>query len=294
MYMSYTTNPKLPKLRMDAVRMVRNGQSIRSVARYYGYQPSTVMRWVRRAPTNGYWAKTIPTQSSRPKSHPKQLSEEVVRAIVDCRSRYRRGAEFIHFMLEREDMEVSLSSVKRTLKREGLIYPSKWKKWHSYPPRPLPASPGDLVEVDTIFDGAPEQRLYIYTCLDVCSRWAYAEPVKRITTHASLGFVNQAQRVAPFVFNTLQSDHGAEFSKWFSKRVGEAGLAHRHSRVRTPNDNAHLERFNRTIQEECLLRLPRKLEVWQKEIPRYLKWYNEGRPHMGINMLTPSQVLQSY
>src|SRR5438132_13674237 len=172
MYMSYTSNPRLPKLRMDAVRLVRQGASIRSVARYYGYQPSTVMRWVRRAPTNGHWAKTIPTESSRPKHHPKQLTAEMVEAIVERRSRYHRGAEFIHFMLERDGVAVSLSSVKRTLKREGLIYPSQWKKWHVYPPRPAPAAPGELVEVDTILDGVPERRLCVYTCLDVCSRWA--------------------------------------------------------------------------------------------------------------------------
>lgn len=294
MYMSYTTNPHLPKLRMDAVRMVRQGQSIRSVARYWGYQPSTIMRWCRKANKLDTFQGVVPTESSRPKNHPKQLPEEVVKAIVDCRTRYRRGAEFIHFLLERDGVEVSLSSVKRTLKREGLTYPSKWKKWHVYPPRPAPAVPGDLVEVDTIFDGAPDSRLYVYTCLDVCSRWAHAAPVPRITTHTSLLFVRSAQAMASFRFSTLQSDHGGEFSKWFSKQVAVSGMAHRHSRVRTPNDNAHLERFNRTIQEECLIRLPRKLEVWQKEIPQYLRWYNEGRPHMGINMQTPAQVLQSY
>lgn len=283
MYMSYTSDPKLPKLRMDAVRMVRSGQSIRSVARYYGYQPSTVMRWVRRASPD-LRDKVILTGSSRPKNHPAQLSEEVVRAIVDCRSKYRRGAEFIHFMLRRDGLRVSLSSVKRTLKREGLIYPSKWKKWHVYPSRPLPERPGLLVELNTIFDGTPERRLYIYTCLDVCSRWAHAEPVARISNYASLSFVKAAQTAAPFVFTTLQSDHGAEFSKYFTKQIGAVGLAHRHSRVRTPNDNAHLERFNRTIQEECLIRLPRKLEVWQTEIPEYLKWYR-------ISMTSPHAEL---
>src|SRR3990167_10037338 len=126
MYMSYTSNPKLPKLRMDAVRMVRAGQSIRSVARYNGYQPSTVMRWVKRAEKEYLTGcQPIQTKSSRPKSHPKQLPEELVKAIVDCRMEYRRGAEFIHFVLAREGVAVSLSSVKRTLKREGLIYPSK-------------------------------------------------------------------------------------------------------------------------------------------------------------------------
>jgi transposase InsO family protein len=92
----------------------------------------------------------------------------------------------------------------------------------------------------------------------------------------------------------LQSDHGPEFSKWFTKRIVERGMAHRHSRVRQPNDNAHLERFNRTVQEQCISRLPRRLSIWRKEIPEYLRWYNEERPHMGLNMQTPLQVMRSY
>ncbi|MEK7152678.1 MAG: DDE-type integrase/transposase/recombinase, partial [Patescibacteria group bacterium] len=218
--MSYTTNPKLPKLRMDAARMVRSGASTRAVARHYGYEPSTIMRWVRKAEKLDTFQRVVPTQSCRPRSHPKQLPQEIVKAIVDCRHKSRRGAEYIHFMLMRGRVNVSLSSVKRTLKREGLVYPSKWKKWHVYPPRPVPAAPGHLVEVDTIFDGAPEQRLYIYTLLDVCSRWAHAEPVFKISNYASLGFVRKALAVAPFKFVTLQSDHGAEFAKYFTTQIG--------------------------------------------------------------------------
>lgn len=294
MYMSYTSNPKLPKLRMDAVKLVRAGHSIRSVARYYGYQPSTVMRWVRRADTNGYWAKTIPTGSSRPRHHPAELSPEIVKAIVEMRRSTRRGAEFLHFKLTKEGYQVSLSSVKRTLRREGLTYPSKWKKWHKYPPRPLPAAPGELVEIDTIFDGRPDRRLYVYTCLDVCSRWAQAQPTAKLSNWASLSFIKQAQTSAPFKFKTIQSDHGPEFAKHFTKQVSVSGMAHRHSRVRTPNDNAHLERFNRTLQDECLIRLPRKLTVWETEIPEYIRYYNADRPHMGLNWQTPEEVLRSY
>lgn len=103
-----------------------------------------------------------------------------------------------------------------------------------------------------------------------------------------------ARSAAPFTFATLQSDHGSEFSKWFTRRITERGMAHRHSRVRQPNDNAHLERFNRTLQDECLRRIPRTLSAWRREIPSYLHWYNEERPHLGLNMRTPREVMRSY
>lgn len=48
MYMAYASNPRLPKLRMEAVMRVRRGGGIRVVALHYGYEPSIVMGWIRR------------------------------------------------------------------------------------------------------------------------------------------------------------------------------------------------------------------------------------------------------
>ncbi|HTU44241.1 MAG TPA: transposase [Bryobacteraceae bacterium] len=73
----------------------------------------------------------------------------------------------------------------------------------------------------------------------------------------------------------------------------ERGLSHRHSRIRTPNDNAHIERFNRTIQDECINRIPKDFKLWQKEIPEYLRYYNTERPHMGLGMKTPEEIIKS-
>lgn len=291
MDMPYSQNPHLPKLRMQTVRLVRFGWSIRKAARHISVEPSTVLRWLQRA---GSHRHIIPTSSSRPHHHPKELSDGVVETIIAYRRKYRRCAEVIHYLLAKDGIQVSLSSVKRTLRRNQLTYPSRWKKWHTYPPRPLPEKPGNLVEIDTIVDGPYTDRLYVYTLLDVCSRWAYALPVLHANTHGSLRFVEGARVVAPFPFATLQSDHGSEFSKWFTKRIEERGMAHRHSRVRTPNDNAHLERWNRTIQEECLSRVPRTLTAYRRAIPEYLRYYNAERPHMGLDMKTPLEVLRRY
>lgn len=293
MPMSYSKNPQLPKVRIQAVKMVRAGHSTREVARHFGYTHSAVVKWCKKVPEDVYdYRQVIHTESSRPKHHPNELSEEVVRRILELRYETNRGAEFIHFLLQRDGVAVSLSSVKRTLSRHGLTKYSKWKKWHQQIPRPIPESPGMLVQADDIHDGYVGHQLYIYTLLDVYSRWAYAEPVKRIGAGPSVTFVHEAQKAAPFTFKTVQTDNGSEFSKRFTKLLAANTIEHRHSRVRRPNDNAHLERFNRTIQEECIFRLPRKLDIWQKEIPQYLHYYNHERPHMGINWQTPMERIR--
>lgn len=291
--MAYTTNPKLPRLRREAAnRVIKENWSSRQTARYYGYHQSTIVRWVAKARQQR--GNTIPTEVSRPKSHPRQLSAELVNTIIQYRLKHRRCAEVLHYLLMKDGYVVSLSSVKRTLRRQGLTRYSRWKKWHQYPERPKATSPGVLVEIDTIHDGPATDRLYIYTLLDVCSRWAHATAVGRINGPGSVKFLVQAQRIAPFTFQTVQSDHGSEFAKWFSKQLTAAGLNHRHSRVRTPTDNGHLERFNRTIQEECLSRVPRSLKAYQQTLPEYLHFYNAERPHMALAMRSPLEVMQRY
>lgn len=293
MYMPYSKNPNLPKVRMEAVNLVYQGWSTRKVARYFGVGSGTVSKWKRRDCC--YGLRPIPTESSRPHSHPHALSEEIVNAIVQVRMKHQRCAEIVHQELLNQDLSVSLSSVKRVLERQGLIRKrSPWKRWHKTLPRPLVARPGDLVQIDTIHVGPCDaNRIYVYTLLDVFSRWADALPVLRINTHLSLRFVREVLTKVRFPFLTLQSDHGQEFSSWFTEHIKKLGVVHRHSRVRQANDNGHLERFNRTLHEECLSRIPQTLRAYRKEIPEYLHYYNTKRLHLGLNLKTPAQCVQA-
>lgn len=284
MVMSYTTNPRLPRVRMQAVRLIQQGQSYREVARHFGFSVGAIHRWVQKSQQLAHNRATIPTEVSRPRTHPNALPSEVVAVIVEERLKTRRCAEVVHQQVLERGVTVSLSSVKRTLKRHGLLKErSPWQRRHDPTPRPLPTQPGALVEVDTIHVVRVE-RFYVYTLLDVFSRWAHAAVSLRITTHDSLRFVAAARARAPFSFTLLQSDHGPEFSTYFTEQVA---LPHRHSRVRTPNDNAHLERFNRTVQDECLNQVSPKPHLYQAALDEYLPYYNTERKHLSLNFATP-------
>lgn len=287
--MTYSKNPYLPKLRAKACKMVLNdGMGVREVARYVGVVPSTISKWLQRYPACG--ARSIPTRSSRPKSHPHSLDKSIIGKIVEKRKAHGRCAEVIHQELLNEGIIVSLSSVKRTLDRKDLTKKrSPWKRYHQNEKRPFVELPGDLVQMDTIHMMKDrKERIYVYTLIDLYSRWAYARAVEKISTHKTLHFVRKAQKQFPHSFSTLQSDHGPEFSQNFTERIK---ISHRHSRVRKPNDNAHIERFNRTIQEELLNTLPRDVSKINHALRAWLPYYNEERLHMGIELKTPSQML---
>ena len=105
----------------------------------------------------------------------------------------------------------------------------------------------------------------------------------------------EAQGAWGFPIAMVQADNGPEYGRYFEQQLQRAGIQTRHTRLHRPNDNAHIERFNRTIQEECIG------HYWNRSVPlpfqqgmltAYLEHYNTRRVHLGIQMLTPMQMLQ--
>ena len=286
--MSYTTNKNMPRIRRDAADLVRRGWSTRKVSRYFGFSQSVIVKWVAKAKRYGH--VPIPTLSSKPKRHPNQLKDDLVWKIFHQRIKNGRCAEVVHKELLNQGIITSLSSVKRTLDRSGLLKKrSLWKRYHPHIDRPYPLKQGDLVQIDTIHLMIDEKtRIYIYVLIDVYSRWVYAKCYKRISGRISLDFVREAQRYASFNFNMLQSDHGPEFGMWFVTQIMKS---HRYTRIGKPNDNAHIERFNRTLQEECVDKVRTNVRSINCALKKYLRYYNHERLHMGILLRTPMQLL---
>ena len=278
----------MPRIRREAAALVRRGWSARKVGRHFGFHHTAVMKWVRLSHQIGF--HPIPTKSSRPRFHPHQLKAEVVQKIVDKRLEHNRYAEAVHRELLNAGIKVSLSSVKRTLDRCHLTKKrSPWKRYHPHQERPYPLHSGALVQIDTIHRMIDKtKRLYVFVIIDIFSRWAYTRAYARMNAATAVSFVAEAKQRAPFSFQTLQSDHGPEFGSWFVSRIKKN---HRYTRIGKPNDNAHVERFNRTIQEECLDKVPNDVETINCALKKYLRYYNHKRVHGGINYQIPIQVV---
>ena len=286
MNMAYTNSEKIPRVRAQAVRMVRAGKSTREVARHFGYSQSCIVKWRKKAGI--VVGARIETKSSRPKSHPRALSKELVGKIIKARVEHNRCSEVVHEYLKRDGVEVSLSSVKRTLRRFHMLQVrSPWTKKRRYPPRPEVAKPGDLVEFDTVHVGPPGSRSYVYTALDVHTRYGFALVSDQANCNQSIKFFKQVTE--QFSIHTVQTDNGPEFGLYFTDAVVRAGVRHRHNHPRSPNENGHLERFNRTLQEEALAF---GLGLSSAGIAKFLTHYNKKRLHMALKFKTPQEMLQ--
>jgi putative transposase len=289
--MSYISNPYAPKARRLAVNLVKTGkESKASVARIYGVHRATIGKWLERASKHS--REHIVTRSSRPKSHPNQVPAEIVNRLIELRLKLGRCAPVIHAHLLLEGYEVSLSSVGRILKRRGLTRRKKQAKYYVALPRPVSDCLGALVQVDTIhFVREDTSRFYVYTLIDTYSRLTYAEYHPKLSQKKSLLVVRNAQKAFGFKFNTVQTDSGPEFRDHFNFELKRIKVNLRHSRVRTPNDNAHVERFNRTLQEECFQgRRPNERTI-KEELKKYINYYNNDRLHLSLDLLTPNQFV---
>lgn len=277
----------MPRLRRD-VAFFAQRKGIRFASRHFGIPPGTIHKWVQKL--NKIGLHPIPTKSSRPHSHSKQLDECVVKRIVALRIKTKRTSEVVYQHLLNEGIKVSLNSVRRTIDRHGLMKKrSPWKRYHPPVDRPYPLKPGDLMQIDTIHTMQSEKkRMYTFVMIDVYSRWAYAKAYQKINSATSVQFVKEAQRKASFKFDMIQSDHGPEFSEWFRSRILKK---HRYTRIGKPNDNAHIERLNRTLQEECLDKQIRTPEAFNGALKKYMTYYNNERLHLGIKCRPPNELI---
>lgn len=203
-----------------------------------------------------------------------------------------RCAPIIQAHLKREGIKVGLSTVDKVLRRNRLTRRKKQLKDYKPLDRPIAESPGALVEMDTIHIVRSDyRRIYIYTVIDVFSRLAYAEYRKDLSNKASFEVVKNAQRYFGFKFEVVQTDNGCEFSPVFGYKLRQINIKLRHTRIRKPNDNAHIERFNRTIQTEGLKGNLNDEKTLKNKIKRFNNYYNNIRLHLSLSCQTPAEYV---
>ena len=138
---------------------------------------------------------------------------------------------------------------------------------------------------------------YLLTAIDDISKLAYA---RLYTTHSSAKaaeFLKRLHYLTEGEMINLHHDNGSEFQKDFEVACLKLSLPQWYSRVRTPKDNAVLERFNRTIQEEFVDMIDIGFEDIEEFNNRLLDWlieYNNERPHEALDYLTPLEYLDIY
>ena len=158
---------------------------------------------------------------------------------------------------------------------------------------------GHCVALDSIELRHDGQHRYLITCTDLHSHFAWAWATRSHASAAAAQFFRLVQAVFPFAIEAVLTDNGSEFQRHFANALAEHLFTHWHTYPKTPRMNAHCERFNRTLQEECVdyhydLLFLDDLTEFNLELLRWLSWYNLERPHFSLPIAVPHRKTPSW
>ncbi len=150
------------------------------------------------------------------------------------------------------------------------------------------------------------KRYYLVCVVDSCTRLAWAEIVEDIKSlsvmFAALKSMNMINAQYQVKFEEVITDNGSEFKSSeknksghpFERMLMELGVKHRYTQPYRPQTNGKAERFWRTLNDDLIEGTTfESLEHFQDELQQYLFYYNEHRPHQGLNGKTPLNFKQN-
>ena len=225
--------------------------------------------------------------------------EVIVTALAE--KWYMEGVEALSDRLEREHgISLHPTTIWRILKRKNSRYTDQWKRTTKRWKIKLYAhdTPGQELQMDTCYPYGYKQGWVIYTIIDDASRFAFAYLYKRrANAEDTLDFLRRYMDIAPFPIQKIRTDQGREFTATEVRNfLKELHIEHRLNTPYCPEENGKIERFHRTLKEQCIRphispSLP--FETAQYRLTLFLNHYNREKKHRGLGMhgLTPIQKL---
>ena len=155
-------------------------------------------------------------------------------------------------------------------------------------------NPGDLIEVDVVVRFVGLMKRYIVTAVDVHSRYSFALCYNRHNSLCARDFIQKLEQVFPYQIKAIQTDNGSEFHKYFMQYLEKQKITHYWNYKGKPYRQGHIEKFNRTIQEEFV----DQNEMWLDDVNEFnekmlewILWYNTKRFHWSLDLMTPVDYL---
>lgn len=205
---------------------------------------------------------------------------------------YRR---LTYMMIDENIVAVSPSTTYRVLKSAGLL--NRWnkiKKSSKGNGFDQPALPHQHWHTDIKYVNFRGTFLFLISVIDGYSRYIVHHELRMNMQEFDVQITLQrALEQYPLAKPRLITDNGSQFiSKDFAEYLKQAGLQHIRTSIAYPQSNGKIERYHRTIHEECLsTRSLIDLEDARKQIAEFIDYYNNKRLHSSLFYLTPNDFL---
>ena len=207
------------------------------------------------------------------------------------------GVKRISHLLKRVFfLSASPETVRRTLRAESLIVPSKKKLKHNITrPRFFERSmPNQLWQADIFTFRLGGRYAYLIGFIDDYSRYVVGLELCRSQTADQVMEVYRRAVGEYGVPKEMLTDQGRQYTNWrgstrFERELGKDRVRHIKSQAHHPMTLGKIERFWKTIYEEFLARAQfGSFEEAKERIRQWVQYYNHKRPHQGIGGLCPA------
>jgi hypothetical protein len=193
---------------------------------------------------------------------------------------------------------------------KGKLYGKpKNRKPKEYKPEQI----GDLIQLDAVTIQVPilnsttgittTKKLFFVCGIDVKSRLAYSYCYNNLNSTSTTDFIQRFQLKLSQLTNqktkikNIQTDNGQENHRHFITHLNKLGITQFFNYPRSPKMNAFIEKYNHTVQAECieyhtyLLRQGNQSQ-FNHNLEEWNNWYNHQRPHTSLQHLSPMQYFR--
>lgn len=249
--------------RFHAVKLYRNGNSIKFICRRYKVSKSSLLRWNKRFDGT---IESLSDRSHKPLTpHPNSHTEEEIKWIQD----YHRRTPSISVC----ELYGKLRTEKGYSRHPGSLYRVFVRLGYRKRVRPTnkgripkpydtPKDIGIKWQMDVKFvptpcySGTDGQKFYQYTVIDEASRERFIYPYMEHSSWSTKDFILRAIDYYGYIPKIIQTDNGSEFTHTQNtSRVHlmdilceKLGVQHKLIRPRTPWHNGKVERSHRNDQ----------------------------------------------
>jgi len=326
---------KLARQRLSVLELAEALGNVSEACRRRGLSRTQFYEYKRRFQTHGIEGlKDLPPVH---KNHPMTTPEEVQEKIVALSlSHPAWGCNRVSDQLKLEGISVSAPTVQNILNKEGLG--TRYERWLKLEEKTAErkveltaeqvafiekqnpcfkerhvesARPGELLNQDTFFVGHLKGvgKVYLHAVVDTYSSFAFGflhvskQPEAAVAVLHNEALPFYAER--GLKVEHLLTDNGREFcgseSHPYRIYLQLNEIEHRTSKVRRPQTNGFVERFNRTALDEFFReafrnKLYESVEVLQRDLDEWLHYYNRERPHQGYRNMgrRPIERIEDY
>jgi len=285
-----------PVLRAKLMAQHEAGIPLSVLSERQGIARPVLSRWWARY--RAHDLSSVEPRSRRPHRSPTRHPVAVHLAIAEARD-LGWGAQRIadelgigHGTVQRELERTRRNRLPRAVRRPVQRYEK--------------SRPGELLHLDLKYLPALEKwPEFEYAAIDDFRREGHATIARERSTVAATRFLEHVLAQLPYRVEAVMTDNDMMFTMRyafhshrltrFEQALKSAGIEHRLIRPRSPESNGKVERFIKTIDDECFrITQPHSSRARVGALKLFLDYYNHARPHQSLGGVSPVTRRDAY